>query len=208
MLNIFARASVAKALQPLGERLARAGVSADAVTLLGTVGAVAAAVVFLGRGQFFVGTLVITVFVLFDLVDGALARARGRSSPFGAVLDSTCDRIADAAIFGALAWWYAGSGDSQPLFLAALLCLALGALTSYIKARAEGAGLRCDVGVAERAERLIVVLVGTGLQGLGVPFAFAAALWLLVAATAVTVVQRLVEVRRQAALVTAQPPPR
>jgi CDP-diacylglycerol--glycerol-3-phosphate 3-phosphatidyltransferase len=208
MLNIFARASVAKALQPLGERLARAGVSADAVTLLGTVGAVAAAVVFLGRGQFFVGTLVITVFVLFDLVDGALARARGRSSPFGAVLDSTCDRIADAAIFGALAWWYAGPGDSQPLFLAALLCLALGALTSYIKARAEGAGLRCDVGVAERAERLIVVLVGTGLQGLGVPFAFAAALWLLVAATAVTVVQRLVEVRRQAALVTAQPPPR
>ncbi|MGI8528472.1 MAG: phosphatidylinositol phosphate synthase [Geodermatophilaceae bacterium] len=208
MLNIFARASVAKALQPLGERLARAGVSADAVTLLGTVGAVAAAVVFLGRGQFFVGTLVITVFVLFDLVDGALARARGRSSPFGAVLDSTCDRIADAAIFGALAWWYAGPGDSQPLFLAALLCLALGALTSYIKARAEGAGLRCDVGVAERAERLIVVLVGTGLQGLGVQFALAAALWLLLAATAVTVVQRLVEVRRQAALVTAQPPPR
>ncbi|MGI8694921.1 MAG: phosphatidylinositol phosphate synthase [Geodermatophilaceae bacterium] len=207
MLNIFARASVAKALQPLGERLARAGVSPNAVTVAGTVGAVAAAVAFFGRGQFFLGTVVITIFVLFDLVDGALARARGTSSPFGAVLDSTCDRIADAAIFGALAWWFAGTGDSPALLLAALLCLALSSLTSYVKARAEGAGLRCDVGIAERAERLIIVLVGTGLDGLGVPFVLAAALWLLVAASAVTVIQRVLEVRRQAALVT-QPPPR
>lgn len=207
MLNIFARASVAKALQPLGERLARAGVSPNAVTVAGTVGAMAAAVAFFGRGQFFLGTVVITIFVLFDLVDGALARARGTSSPFGAVLDSTCDRIADAAIFGALAWWFAGTGDSPALLLAALLCLALSSLTSYVKARAEGAGLRCDVGIAERAERLIIVLVGTGLDGLGVPFVLAAALWLLVAASAVTVIQRVLEVRRQAALVT-QPPPR
>lgn len=207
MLNIFARASVAKALQPLGERLARAGVSPNAVTVAGTVGAMAAAVAFFGRGQFFLGTVVITIFVLFDLVDGALARARGTSSPFGAVLDSTCDRIADAAIFGALAWWFAGTGDSPALLLAALLCLALSSLTSYVKARAEGVGLRCDVGIAERAERLIIVLVGTGLDGLGVPFVLAAALWLLVAASALTVIQRVLEVRRQAALVT-QPPPR
>lgn len=208
MLNIFARASVAKALKPLGERLARSGVNPNVVTVTGTVGALAAAVVFFGRGQFVIGTIVITVFVLFDLVDGALARARGRASAFGAVLDSTCDRIADAAIFGSLAWWYAGPGDSQPLLLAALLCLALSALTSYIKARSEGAGLRCDVGIAERAERLIVVLVGTGLSGLGVPYVLAGALWLLVAATAVTVVQRILEVRRQAALATATPPAR
>jgi len=200
MLNIFARASVSKALQPLGERLARSGLSPDAVTVAGTVGVVAGAVALLAQGQFFAGTLVITVFVLFDLVDGALARARGTGSPFGAVLDSTCDRVADAAIFGALAWWYAGAGQSRSLLLAALLCLGLGAVTSYIKARAEGAGLRCDVGIAERAERLIVILVGTGLAGLGVPYVLAAALWLLVAATAITVVQRLVEVRRQAAL--------
>lgn len=200
MLNIFARASVGKALQPLGERLARSGLSPDAVTVAGTVGVVAGAVALLAHGQFFAGTLVITVFVLFDLVDGALARARGTASRFGAVLDSTCDRVADAAIFGALAWWYAGAGQSRPLLLAALLCLALGAVTSYIKARAEGAGLRCDVGIAERAERLIAILVGTGLAGLGVPYVLAAALWLLVAATAITVVQRLVEVRRQASL--------
>lgn len=206
MLNIFARASVAKVLQPLGERLARAGVSPNAVTVAGTLGAVAAAIVFLGRGQFFLATVVITVFVLFDLVDGALARARGTSSPFGAVLDSTCDRLVDAAIFGALAWWYAGVGDSRALLLAALLALALSSLTSYIKARAEGAGLRCDVGIAERAERLIVVLLGTGLHGIGVPFALAVALWLLVGGSAITVAQRLLEVRRQAAVVTRPPP--
>jgi len=206
MLNIFARASVAKVLQPLGERLARTRMSPNVVTVTGTVGAVAAAVIFFGRGLFFVGTLVITVFVLFDLLDGALARARGSSSPFGAVLDSTCDRIADGAIFGSLAWWYAGPGDSRVLLLAALLCLALGALTSYVKARAEGAGLRCNVGIAERAERLIIILLGTGIAGIGVPLVLPAALWLLVAATSITVVQRVVEVRRQAALVTAAPP--
>ncbi|CAN5231227.1 CDP-alcohol phosphatidyltransferase family protein [soil metagenome] len=197
MLNVFARASVAKALQPLGERLARTGVSADAVTVLGTVGVVAAALAFVARGQLLAGCLLITVFVLFDLVDGALARAQGRSSVWGAVLDSTCDRVADAAIFGALIWWYAGAGDSRPLLLASVLCLVLGALTSYIKARAEGAGLTCDVGIAERAERLIIILVGIGLAGIGVPYALHVALWLLVAATVVTVVQRLVEVRRQ-----------
>lgn len=201
MLNIFARASVARALQPLGERLARAGIGPDAVTLTGTIGAVAAAIALFARGQLLAGTFVITFFVLFDLVDGALARARGRPSPFGAVLDSTCDRVVDAAIFGALIWWYAGAGDSRALMLASLLCLVFGTLTSYIKARAEGAGLTCNVGVAERAERLVVILLGTGLAGVGVPFALAVVLWLLVVATAVTVVQRVIEVRRQAARV-------
>lgn len=199
MLNIFARASVSKALQPLGERLARSSLSPDVVTVVGTVGVVVAAVALLGRGVFFPGTMAITFFVLFDLVDGALARARGTASRFGAVLDSTCDRVADAAIFGSLAWWYAGAGASRALLLAALLGLTLGAVTSYIKARAEGAGLTCNVGIAERAERLIVILVGTGLAGLGLPYVLAVALWLLVAATTVTVVQRLAEVRRQAA---------
>ncbi|CAN5723780.1 CDP-alcohol phosphatidyltransferase family protein [soil metagenome] len=203
MLNLFARASVSRALQPLGERLARSGLSPDVVTVVGTVGVVTGAAALLAQGRFFTGTVVITVFVLFDMVDGAVARARGTTSRFCAVLDSTCDRVADAAIFGALAWWYAGAGQSRELLLAALLCMGLGAVTSYTKARAEGAGLRCDVGIAERTERLIVILVGTGLDGLGVPYVLAVALWLLVAATAVTVVQRLVEVRRQAALLDA-----
>ena len=143
------------------------------------------------------GTLVITFFVLLDIVDGAVARAGGRGSVFGAVLDSSCDRIADAAVFGAVAWYYARHGQRWML-LAALLCLVLGSLTSYIRARAEAAGLTATVGIAERAERLIAVLVGTGLTGFGVPYVLAVALWLLVAASAITVVQRFATVWEQA----------
>jgi CDP-diacylglycerol--glycerol-3-phosphate 3-phosphatidyltransferase len=199
MLNIFARASISKVIAPLGARLAKAGVTADSITVVGTLGAVGAALGFFGQGMFFVGTLVIWFFVMLDMVDGAVARAGGTSGKFGALLDSTLDRVADGAIFGALAWWFAGKGDSRPLLLAALLCLVFGAVTSYIKARAEGLGMTCNVGIAERAERLIVVLVGTGLDGLGVPYVQAIALWLLVAATGVTVIQRIVEVHRQSA---------
>jgi phosphatidylinositol phosphate synthase len=196
MLNIFARASISKAIAPLGTKLAAAGVTADAVTVVGTLGAVGAALGFFSQGIFFVGTLVIWFFVMLDMVDGAVARAGGVSSKFGALLDSTLDRVSDAAIFGALAWWFA-EHDHKALLLASLLCLVFGAVTSYIKARAEGLGMTCNVGIAERAERLIVVLVGTGLDGLGVPYVQAIALWLLVAATGITVVQRFAEVKRQ-----------
>jgi CDP-diacylglycerol--glycerol-3-phosphate 3-phosphatidyltransferase len=199
MLNVFARASVSRALVPLGARLARAGVTADAITVVGTLGAVGGAIGFFARGWFFVGTLVIWFFVMLDLVDGAVARARGGSTKFGAVLDSTADRVADAAVFGSLLWWFSGPGASRPLTLACLLCLVLGTLISYVKARAEGLGLTADVGLVERAERLIIVLVGTGLDGLGVPYVLAGALWLLVGLSTITVGQRLVEVRRQSA---------
>lgn len=197
MLNIHARAAVSRALVPLGTSLARAGVTPDAVTAVGTIGSVAAAVVCFPRGWWLAGTLIITFFVLLDIVDGAVARAGGRGSVFGAVLDSSCDRIADAAIFGTVAWYYARHGQRWML-LAALLCLVLGSLTSYIRARAEAAGLTATVGIAERAERLIAVLVGTGLTGFGVPYVLAVALWLLVAASAITVVQRLATVWEQA----------
>jgi CDP-diacylglycerol--glycerol-3-phosphate 3-phosphatidyltransferase len=198
VLNLL-RAPIGKAITPLGRWLANAGVSPDMVTVAGTVGATVAALICYPRGEFFVGTLFIWAFVMFDMVDGAVARAGGRGSPFGAVLDSSCDRVADAAVFGALAWWFARH-DQPALLLACLLCLVLGSLTSYIKARAEGAGFTCNVGIAERSERLIVVLVGTGLSdfpGLHVPYVQAIALWLLVAASAITVGQRIVTVRRQ-----------
>ena len=197
MLNLL-RAPIGKAIAPLGRSLAQAGVSPDMVTVAGTIGATASALVFYPRGMFFVGTLCIWAFVMFDMVDGAVARAGGGGSRFGAVLDSSCDRIADAAVFSALAWWFARH-DQPALLAAALLCLVLGSLTSYIKARAEGAGFSCNVGIAERTERLIIVLVGTGLTGwpFHLPYVQAVALWLLVAASAVTVVQRLATVRQQ-----------
>ena len=151
------------------------------VTIAGTLGAVAGSVLLFGTGHLFWGTFVVTFSVLLDLLDGALARARGGGSVFGAVLDSAGDRVADAAIFGSLIWWFSGAGDNRLLLLLALLCLVLGVLTSYVKARAEGVGIRCDVGIVERLERLLLVLFGTGLAGLGVPYALHVGLWVLLA---------------------------
>lgn len=196
MLNIHARDAISKAINPLGARLSRAGITPNAITVFGTVGVVAASLIFFTRGWWFSGTLIIWAFVMLDIVDGAVARAGGRISAFGGVLDSSCDRIADAAIFGSLAWYFARH-DKPWLLAAALVCLVLGGLTSYIRARAEAAGMTCTVGIAERAERLIIVLVGTGLDGLGVPFVQAVALWLLVAASTITVAERFATVYRQ-----------
>jgi CDP-diacylglycerol---glycerol-3-phosphate 3-phosphatidyltransferase len=196
VLGINARPAVAKVVAPVVRVLARAGVTPDVVTITGTLAAVLGAVFLIGTGRLFWGAFVVTLAVLLDLLDGALARARGGGSVWGAVLDSTGDRAADAAIFGALVWWYSGRGDDRLLVLLALLCLVLGVLTSYIKARAEGVGIRCDVGIVERLERLLLVLFGTGLAGLGVPYALHVGLWVLLAGSAVTIGQRLHAVRR------------
>lgn len=196
MISGIARPLVARVVAPMIGRLARSGVTPDAITIVGTLGAVAGAVGLIATGHLFWGAFTVTVFVLLDMLDGALARARGGGSLFGAVLDSTGDRAADAAIFGALIWWFSGAGDNRLLVFLALLCLVLGILTSYIKARAEGVGLSCDVGLAERTERLVLVLVGTGFSGLGIPYALHVALWLLFGVSAVTVGQRFLAVRR------------
>ncbi|MCW2743166.1 MAG: Phosphatidylglycerophosphate synthase [Blastococcus sp.] len=198
MLGVNARPAVAKVVAPVVGGLARAGITPDMVTITGTVGAVASAVVLIGSGHLWWGAVAVTGFVLLDMLDGALARARGGGSVFGAVLDSVGDRAADAAIFGALVWWFSGAGNDRLLVLLALVCLVLGVLTSYIKARAEGVGLSCDVGIVERTERLVLVLVGTGFSGLGIPYAVHVALWLLLVGSAITVGQRFLEVRRQA----------
>ena len=199
MLNLHVRPAVGRVVDPLAGGLLRAGVSPDAVTVLGTSGAVIAALVYFPRGKFLAGTLLVTACVLTDLLDGAMARRRGTTSRFGAWLDSTCDRVADSAIFSGLVLWYTAGGHDRLLAGVALFCLVAGSVVSYAKARAEGLGMSCNVGLAERAERLILVLVGTGLVGFGLPSAvLTVALWVLAAASAVTVIQRLVEVRRQA----------
>ncbi len=207
MRSAAARPRVGRVVAPVVGRLARAGVSPDAITVAGTLGAVAGAVLLIGTGHLFWGAFTVTVFVLLDMLDGALARARGGGTVFGAVLDSVGDRAADAAIFGALIWWFSGPGDNRLIVLLALLGLVLGVLTSYIKARAEGAGLTCDVGLVERTERLILVLVATGFTGLGIPYALHVGLWLLLAGSAVTVVQRGMAVHRQSAALAAPTSP-
>lgn len=204
MIGSQLRPVVGRIADPLVNRLLAWGVTPDAVTATGTVGVVAAALAFFPRGEFLVGTLVISVFVLTDTIDGALARKRGVTSSFGAWLDSTCDRVADGAIFGALVLWYAGRGDDDVLLAVTLFVLVCSQVVSYEKARAEGLGMTCNVGIAERPERLILVLAAAGVVGLGVPEGLlAGALWVLAVLSAVTVVQRLLEVRRQAGLPAA-----
>ncbi|MFD9727218.1 phosphatidylinositol phosphate synthase [Streptomyces sp. NPDC059072] len=207
MLNKYARAFFTRVLTPFAAFLLRRGVSPDAVTLIGTAGVVAGALVFFPRGEFFWGTITITVFVFSDLVDGNMARQAGISSRWGAFLDSTLDRVADAAIFGGLALWYAGTGNDNALCAVAIFCLASGQVVSYTKARGESIGLPVAVnGLIERAERLVISLVAAGLSGLqtfGVPswigVLLPIALWIVAVGSLITLIQRVVTVRRESA---------
>ncbi|WP_069814116.1 phosphatidylinositol phosphate synthase [Streptomyces sp. TP-A0874] len=206
MLNKYARAFFTRVLTPLAALLLRRGVSPDTVTLIGTGGVVAGALAFYPRGQLFWGTVVITLFVFSDLVDGTMARQSGRSSRWGAFLDSTLDRVADAAVFGGLTLWYAGGGDDLVLCAVSIFCLASGQVVSYTKARGESIGLPVRVnGLVERAERLVITLVAAGFAGMhafGVPYIevlLPVALWAVAAGSLITLVQRVVTVRREAA---------
>lgn len=201
MLNIFARASVSRVTDPIGVWLVRLGITPNAMTLFGTAGAIGFSLWLFPAGHLLAGTFVVWGFMMLDLLDGAIARAQGGGTRFGGVLDSTCDRLADGALLAAIAWYAFEVAHSRTLAAAALICLVLGQVVSYVKARAEAAGLSANVGLVERAERLIIALVGTGLSGLGVPYAVDVALWLLVAGSVITVVQRIVAVRRSAAAI-------
>jgi len=204
--NIVARASIGRFTDPLARRLVRLGVPADAVTALGTVGTVAGALWFFPVGWLVTGTAVVTAFVLCDLLDGAMARARPSGSEFGAVLDSTCDRISDGAVLAGLAWWCLHAGDQPYTAMAAMTSLVVGQVVSYIKARAEASAVACVGGLVERAERLTLALVGTAAEGLGVPGALAVALWLLAAGSVITLGQRLASVYRSAAAAASTGP--
>ena len=193
------RAFWTKVISPVAHLLIRLGVSPDAVTVVGTLGVVAGALVFFPQGKLLTGVLVISAFVFSDLLDGTMARLTGRSSPFGAFLDSTLDRVGDGAIFAGLALYFAGPGDSRLYLVLALICLVMGGVTSYARARAESVGFQAKVGIAERADRLVAILVMTGLGAIfDVPELMYVALWALAVASTVTVVQRIWVVRQQA----------
>jgi len=197
------KSGVRAAFDPLGRALVRAGVSPDVVTLVGTAGVVAASVGLLAHGRLVAATVAITVCCLLDVLDGSMARARGHSTKFGALLDSTMDRLADGALFGGLVWWLLVTDQRLSAGLA-VVCLVGAQLVSYVKARAEGLGFSCDVGIAERMERLIIIGVGGLLTGFGVGWGLPAALWLLAVLTIITVAQRLLHVRRQDQQATAR----
>jgi CDP-diacylglycerol--glycerol-3-phosphate 3-phosphatidyltransferase len=195
MLNLL-RPALNRVLTPIGEALARTPITPNAITVIGTVGVVAAALWLLPTGHLFAGAAVCTVFVLADMLDGALARVTGTSGAWGAFLDSTLDRLGDAAIFAGLAAWLARGGHQSLLAGVAVFCLVAGAMVSYARARAEGLGVKADVGLAERSERIVIILVSTGVSGLGVPYVLPVGLWLLAALSTITFGQRVLVVRR------------
>lgn len=205
MLRVPLKDGVTRLITPLSRSLLRAGISPNAMTLAGALGTWISALFFFPRGDLFIGTLVVTVFLLSDLFDGTMARLDGsKGSRFGALLDSTLDRISDAiVIFALMIWAESEYFSAQKNLIDANLTIALlaislltGFLISYIRARAEALAISCDVGVAERPERLIVLLVGTGFYGLGVMAALPLALVLLVSINVVTVIQRIIVVYR------------
>ena len=205
MLERF-RAFWTAVFNPVVRLLLRLGVSPDAVTVVGTLGVCVGAVVFFPQGWLLGGVLFITAFVFSDLIDGAMARQSGRVSPFGAFLDSTLDRIGDGAVFGGLAMYYVGPGDNELLAGLAIYCLLMGAVTSYARARAESLGMTAKVGIAERSDRLVSILVMTGLADIfrmvfdndAFLIMIPITLGLLAVASTITVVQRILTVRDQA----------
>lgn len=195
MVRLITRSSASRVTVPIGGWLLRCGLSPDAVTLIGTAATVVSALTLYTTDHLFVGTLLIWLFVMFDMLDGAMARAQGGGTRFGAVLDATGDRIADGAIFAALTWWAFTTADSRPLAAAALVCLVTSQVTSYAKARAEASGFAAPHGLVERPSRLFIVLVGAGFTGLGVGWAVHLAMYVLAVGSVFTVVQRVLSVR-------------
>jgi CDP-diacylglycerol--glycerol-3-phosphate 3-phosphatidyltransferase/CDP-diacylglycerol--inositol 3-phosphatidyltransferase len=175
------------------------GVSPDTVTLVGTAGVVGGALFFFPRGELFIGVVVITLFVFSDLIDGYMARTMGVSSKWGAFLDSTLDRLGDAAVFGGLTIWFFQGGDDDLLAYVAMWAMVMGGVTSYARARAESLGMTAKGGIAERSDRLVSVLVMAGLSDLlDLPILLTITLWALAIASTITVVQRMLMVRKQA----------
>ncbi|MDO7866944.1 phosphatidylinositol phosphate synthase [Nocardioides jiangxiensis] len=193
-------------IAPLAKFFLRLGISPDAVTIVGTFGVCAGALVFFPQGRLFAGVMFITAFVFSDLIDGHMARLSGRTTRFGAFLDSTLDRVADGAIFAGLALYFASPHGDELIELGSphlyqvlcLIALVMGSVTSYVRAKAESLGMTAQVGIAERATRLVFTLVATGVAALfGLPYLIEAVLWFMAVTTTITVGQRIWEVRKQ-----------
>ncbi len=207
---LMTRAAYSKMSGPVARGALKMGLTPDSVTIIGTAGSVLAALTLYPAGHLFVGWLVIWFFVLADMLDGAMARERGGGTRFGAVLDATCDRISDGAVFCGLLWWAVFGLNSSSLAVAIMICLVTSQVISYIKARAEASGLDASGGLIERPERLVIALGGAGisdLPGFPMPMALHVAMWLLAVASLITVGQRMHSVRSSPAAMDLIPIP-
>lgn len=186
-----ARRAVGKIAEPLARAIDATPITPNGITMAGLAGTITAAV-FIGQGRFGIGGAFFVPSAFLDLFDGLIARRRGTASRWGAMIDSVTDRVGEAAVLIALAYRF--RLERPRLAALALAALAFSSLVSYVKARAEGLGFRCEGGWAERPERAI--LFGAGLLIVG---AVEPAMWGLALLAAATVVQRLLMVHRQAA---------
>ncbi|MGL5405286.1 MAG: phosphatidylinositol phosphate synthase [Propionibacteriaceae bacterium] len=203
MLEHF-RGFYAKLLTPGAKLLSRLNVSPDTVSWIGTILVCAVALGCVPQGFLWQGSIAIGILVLTDGLDGQLARITGKVSSFGAFLDSSLDRIADGLIFGSVLLWFAKNNENIWWVLIALIALVAGQVTSYVKARAESVGFSCRGGIAARADRLLILLVGMFLAGIGILWALKAAMLLLACASIATVAQRMIQVYRQAQIRDAE----
>ena len=190
MLQRSLRDPVAKIIAPLVKTLIKMRVSANQISAIGGLGSVVSALYFFSNGRFFIGVIWVSVFVAFDLFDGAVARASNKGiSKWGALLDSTLDRLSDGAIFiGALIYFI---DQNDPLVPVLLIATFASFMVSYIKARAESLLIKCEGGLAERGERVLIILTAYGLHGLGVNYAMAVGIWLLALISVFTMIQRM-----------------
>ena len=203
IVQVPARALIAYVVNPLARFLLRVGVTPNAVTVAGTVGVLFGSY-FGAMGHLIWGTVIVTSFALTDALDGTMARMRGGTGKFGALLDSSMDRIADGAVFGAVAYYLAGENNPYGGLVAALICMVFGQVVSYVKARAQSLGLNADVGIAERLERLLIVGAGGLVSGLGPDWGLPAALWILAGLSVITVFQRLIHAARTEKIAPAE----
>ena len=195
MISSALKPAVTRLINPLARTALRAGLTPNSVTILGALGLIISAAYFYSYEQYFVGTLVVTFFVLSDLFDGAMARISEKgATSWGGFLDSTIDRVTDSAIVISLALPLIRNDDV--LAYPAIVALVTGVLIPYIRAKAESFDIPCSVGITERTERLIIILVAVGFHGLGVPYILAIGIWSLAVLGLVTVLQRLQVVRK------------
>lgn len=191
IVQLPARAILAYAVNPTARFLLRIGITPNAVTIAGTIGVLIGSY-FGAQGHLFWGTWIITACALTDVLDGTMARMHGGSGKFGALLDSSLDRIADGATFGAVVYYMIHQGNPYGGTIAALISLTAGQVVSYVKARAQSLGLNADVGIAERLERLVILGVFALIGSAGLDWALPAGLWVLAALSVVTIFQRLI----------------
>ena len=195
MLSRSLKPAVTRLITPVAASALRIGITPNAVTWVGAVGVIASALFFYPRGDFFLGTAVISFFALSDLFDGTMARiSKAGASKWGSFLDSTIDRVTDSAILLGVSIYLINNDDQ--LSFVVIATLVTGMLVPYIRAKAEIFGVECSGGIAERTERLIMAMSAIALDGLGVPYVLAGGMWLLAGLGAVTVVQRMLIVRK------------